>query len=217
LLKLISKPVTTRLCREDEVHLTVAHIEYEANGFTHQGGASGYLATQLEEGENVKVFVESNDNFRLPSDANTPIIMVGPGTGIAPFRAFMQERDAQEAEGKNWLFFGNPSFTQDFLYQTEWQAYLKSGLLSNISLAFSRDQKDKIYVQDRMLEQGEELYQWLEAGAHFYVCGDALRMAKDVESALLSIIEKYGSKSPEDAKQYLVDMRKAKRYQKDVY
>lgn len=219
------RPLTPRLYSiassqaevEDEVHLTVAHIEYEANGFTHQGGASGYLATQLEEGENVKVFVESNDNFRLPSDANTPIIMVGPGTGIAPFRAFMQERDAQEAEGKNWLFFGNPSFTQDFLYQTEWQAYLKSGLLSNISLAFSRDQKDKIYVQDRMLEQGEELYQWLEAGAHFYVCGDALRMAKDVESALLSIIEKYGSKSPEDAKQYLVDMRKAKRYQKDVY
>lgn len=202
---------------EDEVHLTVAHIDYEAFGFQHQGGASGYLCTHLEEGGAVKVYVESNDNFRLPSDPNTPVIMVGPGTGIAPFRAFMQERDAQDAEGKNWLFFGNPSFTQDFLYQTEWQAYLKSGLLSKISLAFSRDQANKIYVQDRMLENGEALYEWLEAGAHFYVCGDAMKMAKDVETTLLNIIEKYGKKSAEGAKQYLLTMRKEKRYQKDVY
>lgn len=202
---------------EDEVHLTVAHIDYEAFGFQHQGGASGYLCTHLEEGGAVKVYVESNDNFRLPSDPNTPVIMVGPGTGIAPFRAFMQERDAQDAEGKNWLFFGNPSFTQDFLYQTEWQAYLKSGLLSKISLAFSRDQANKIYVQDRMQENGEALYEWLEAGAHFYVCGDAMKMAKDVETTLLNIIEKYGKKSAEGAKQYLLTMRKEKRYQKDVY
>lgn len=202
---------------EDEVHLTVAHIDYDAFGFRHQGGASGFLSTRLQEGQEVKVFVENNDNFRLPADPNTPIIMVGPGTGIAPFRAFMQEREANEAEGKNWLFFGNPSFTQDFLYQVEWQAYLKSGLLSKISLAFSRDQAQKIYVQDRLLENGKEVYEWLEQGAHFYVCGDAMHMAKDVENALLSIIETHGQKNSKDAKQYLVDMRKSKRYQKDVY
>ena len=202
---------------EDEVHLTVAHVEYEANGFTHQGGASGYLSTRLEEGDEIKVYVESNDNFRLPADDNTPVIMVGPGTGIAPFRAFMQERDARGAEGKNWLLFGNPSFTQDFLYQTEWQGYLKSGLLSKISLAFSRDQAEKIYVQDRLSETAKEVFEWLEAGAHFYVCGDATRMAKDVEAALLDIIQAQGNKSEADAKAYLTDMRKAKRYQKDVY
>jgi sulfite reductase (NADPH) flavoprotein alpha-component len=202
---------------EDEVHLTIAHINYEAFGFQHQGGASGYLCTHLEEGGEVKVYVESNDNFRLPEDNSAAVIMVGPGTGIAPFRAFMQERDARDADGKNWLFFGNPNFTQDFLYQTEWQGYLKSGLLSKISLAFSRDQANKIYVQDRMLEHGRELYDWLETGAHFYVCGDAMRMAKDVEAALLSIIEKHGNKSAQDAKQYLLAMRKQKRYLKDVY
>ncbi len=202
---------------EDEVHLTVAHVDYDAFGFQHQGGASGFLSTRLEEGGDVKIFVESNDNFRLPSDPKTPVIMVGPGTGIAPFRAFMQERDVSEGEGKNWLFFGNPSFTQDFLYQVEWQSYLKSGLLTNIDLAFSRDQAEKIYVQDRLTEKGSEVFQWLEQGAHFYVCGDAMRMAKDVEIALLNIIEKYGNKSEQEAKQYLVDMRKAKRYQKDVY
>lgn len=202
---------------EDEVHLTVAHVEYEAFDSVHQGGASGFLSTRLEEGDEVKVFVENNDNFRLPSDPNTPVIMVGPGTGIAPFRAFMQEREASEAEGKNWLFFGNPNFTQDFLYQVEWQAYLKSGLLSKISLAFSRDQEQKIYVQDRLLENGKEVFEWLENGAHFYVCGDATRMAKDVENALLEIIKTNKNTDEAGAKQYLVDMRKAKRYQKDVY
>ncbi|WP_110430074.1 assimilatory sulfite reductase (NADPH) flavoprotein subunit [Glaciecola sp. KUL10] len=202
---------------EDEVHLTVAHVEYEANGFTHQGGASGYLSTRVEEGAEVKVYVENNDNFRLPADDSTPIIMVGPGTGIAPFRAFMQERDARGATGNNWLLFGNPSFTQDFLYQTEWQGYLKTGLLTKISLAFSRDQAEKIYVQDRLRENAKEVFDWLEAGAHFYVCGDATRMAKDVESALLDIIQTQGNKSEADAKVYLTDMRKAKRYQKDVY
>jgi sulfite reductase (NADPH) flavoprotein alpha-component len=129
----------------------------------------------------------------------------------------MQERDAQEAEGKNWLFFGNPSFTQDFLYQTEWQGYVKSGLLSKISLAFSRDQAEKIYVQHRLLEQGAEVYQWLEAGAHFYVCGDANHMAKDVEQALLTIYQTHGKQSADEAKKSLLALRKAKRYQKDVY
>jgi len=202
---------------EDEVHLTVAHVEYEAYGYAHQGGASGYLSTRLEEGAEVKVYVESNENFRLPADDQTPVIMIGPGTGIAPFRAFMQERDARDAAGKNWLLFGNPSFTQDFLYQTEWQGYLKSGLLTKISLAFSRDQAQKIYVQDRLLENAKEVFEWLESGAHIYVCGDATRMAKDVESALLEIIKTQGNKSEQDAKIYLTAMRKAKRYQKDVY
>jgi sulfite reductase (NADPH) flavoprotein alpha-component len=143
--------------------------------------------------------------------------MVGPGTGIAPFRAFMQERDAQGAEGKNWLFFGNPNFTQDFLYQTEWQGYKKSDLLTNITLAFSRDQAEKIYVQHRLLEQGAEVYAWLQEGAHFYVCGDAMHMAKDVENALLEIYQVHGKQSADEAKQSLLALRKAKRYQKDVY
>jgi sulfite reductase (NADPH) flavoprotein alpha-component len=202
---------------EDEVHLTVAHIEYEANGFTHQGGASGFLSTRLEEGDNLHVYVENNDNFRLPADPTIPIIMVGPGTGIAPFRAFMQERDSTEAEGKNWLFFGNPNFTQDFLYQTEWQGYLKSGLLSKISLAFSRDQANKIYVQDRLKENGKEVFEWLEQGAHFYICGDALRMAKDVETTLLALVAEHGNKTEAQAKEYVTNLRKSKRYQKDVY
>lgn len=202
---------------EDEVHLTVAHIEYEANGFTHQGGASGFLSTRLEEGDNLNVYVENNDNFRLPANPDTAVIMIGPGTGIAPFRAFMQERDSTEAGGKNWLFFGNPNFTQDFLYQTEWQGYLKSGLLSKISLAFSRDQATKIYVQDRLKENGKEVFEWLEQGAHFYICGDAMRMAKDVETTLLALVAEHGNKTQAQAKEYLTNLRKSKRYQKDVY
>lgn len=219
------RPITPRLYSiassqsevEDEVHLTIAHVDYDAFGKRHQGGASGYLCERLEEGGEVEVFVEPNDNFRLPANPDTPVIMIGPGTGIAPFRSFMQERDAQGAEGKNWLFFGNPNFTQDFLYQLEWQAYVKSGLLSRISLAFSRDQAEKIYVQDRLLEEGKDVFAWLEEGAHVYVCGDANRMAKDVENALLDIIKTHGNKDDSEAKAYLLALRKAKRYQKDVY
>lgn len=202
---------------EDEVHLTVALVEYEKFGYSHQGGASGFLSTRLEEGQKVKVYVEKNDNFRLPADPNTPVIMVGPGTGIAPFRAFMQEREAQEAEGKNWLFFGNPHFTQDFLYQVEWQKFLADGVLDKLSLAFSRDQEEKVYVQHRLLENGKEIYEWLENGAHFYVCGDATYMAKDVQDALVSIVAEHGKKSQKEAEQYVSDLRRAKRYQKDVY
>ena len=219
------RPLTPRLYSiassqaevEEEVHLTVAHVDYEAFGHRHQGGASGFLCEYLEENGEVEVFVENNDNFRLPTDPNTPVIMVGPGTGIAPFRAFMQKRDAQGAEGKNWLFFGNPHFTQDFLYQVEWQGYVKEGLLDKITLAFSRDQEEKIYVQHRLLENGKEVYEWLEQGAHFYVCGDAMHMAKDVENALITIVQEHGGKSEADAKAYVVELRKAKRYQKDVY
>ena len=219
------RPLTPRLYSiassqsevEEEVHLTVAHVDYEAFGHRHQGGASGFLCEYLEENGEVDVFIEPNNNFRLPEDPNTPVIMVGPGTGIAPFRSFMQERDAQGAEGKNWLFFGNPNFTQDFLYQVEWQGYVKDGLLDKITLAFSRDQEEKIYVQHRLLEQGKAVYEWLEQGAHFYVCGDATHMAKDVENALISIVQEHGNKSEADAKAYIVELRKAKRYQKDVY
>ncbi|MFM5447033.1 assimilatory sulfite reductase (NADPH) flavoprotein subunit [Aeromonas veronii] len=203
---------------EEEVHLTVGVVRYrQEDGTVRSGAASSYLADRLIEDGEVRVFVEHNDNFRLPQNPDTPVIMVGPGTGIAPFRAFMQEREAQGAEGKNWLFFGNPHFTQDFLYQVEWQRYVKSGLLSKISLAFSRDQAHKIYVQDRLREAGQELYQWLEAGAHFYVCGDANKMAKDVQEALLDVIAEHGHKSREEAEKYLSELRRAKRYQRDVY
>ena len=202
---------------EDEVHLTVALVEYEAHGHAHQGGASSFLSTRLDEGGEVNVFVEQNDNFRLPDDGNTPVIMIGPGTGIAPFRAFMQQREAEESSGENWLFFGNPNYTQDFLYQTEWQRFVKDGVVNKVSLAFSRDQEQKVYVQHRMLEQGAELYKWLEQGAHLYVCGDANHMAKDVQDALVQIVIEHGAKSEEQAEQYISDLRRAKRYQKDVY
>ncbi|MGL6003729.1 assimilatory sulfite reductase (NADPH) flavoprotein subunit [Aeromonas sobria] len=220
------RPLTPRLYSiasaqsevEEEVHLTVGVVRYpQEDGTVRSGAASSYLADRLIEDGEVRVFVEHNDNFRLPANPDTPVIMVGPGTGIAPFRAFMQEREAQGAEGKNWLFFGNPHFTQDFLYQVEWQRYVKSGLLSKISLAFSRDQANKIYVQDRLREAGQELYQWLEAGAHFYVCGDANKMARDVQETLLDVIAEHGHKSREEAEEYLSELRRAKRYQRDVY
>jgi sulfite reductase (NADPH) flavoprotein alpha-component len=203
---------------EQEVHLTVAALTFEnKEGEVRQGGASGFLAHRLQEDQQVKVFIEDNHNFRLPANPETPIIMVGPGTGIAPFRAFLQEREATEATGKNWLFFGEQTFTEDFLYQTEWQGFLKSGLLTNLDLAFSRDQAEKIYVQDRLKENAHEIYQWLQEGAHFYVCGDANRMAKDVQQTLIEIIGAQGKKSLGDAEQYLTELRQAKRYQRDVY
>jgi len=220
------RPLTPRLYSiassqaevEEEVHLTVGVVRYpQADGTVRSGGASSFLADRLTDGAPVRVFVEHNDNFRLPADGNTPVIMVGPGTGIAPFRAFIQQRDADGASGKNWLIFGNPHFTQDFLYQVEWQKYVKSGLLSKIDLAFSRDQAHKIYVQDRIREQGAELYQWLEQGAHFYVCGDGNRMARDVQEALIEVIAQHGNKDREAAEEYLNELRRAKRYQRDVY
>ncbi|WAJ69145.1 assimilatory sulfite reductase (NADPH) flavoprotein subunit [Catenovulum adriaticum] len=200
---------------DEEVHLTIAVVRYEAFGEEHFGGASGFLAERLEEGGKVDVFVE-HSHFRLPED-NSPVIMVGPGTGVAPFRAFMQEIDSAERENDTWLFFGNPNFTEDFLYQVEWQGYLKDGTLNKIDLAFSRDQAEKVYVQDRMLEQAQSLWQWLENGAYFYVCGDATRMAKDVHEALITIAQEQGGKSREDAETYMSELRKNKRYQRDVY
>ncbi|ELJ8549515.1 assimilatory sulfite reductase (NADPH) flavoprotein subunit [Vibrio cholerae] len=201
----------------EEVHLTVGVVEYEYEGEQRLGGASSFLAHQLEEGAPVKVFVEHNNNFKLPSDDNAPLIMVGPGTGIAPFRSFIQERENRGAAGKNWLLFGDRTFTQDFLYQVEWQKYLKSGLLNRLDVAFSRDQHEKVYVQHRLLEQAELVWQWLQEGAYFYVCGDASRMAKDVHQALITVVEQRGGLNREQAEEYVSELRKAKRYQRDVY
>ncbi|WP_159821448.1 assimilatory sulfite reductase (NADPH) flavoprotein subunit [Colwellia sp. 20A7] len=202
---------------EEEVHLTVGLVNFDANGESRTGGASGFLANRLDEGQKVRVFVEHNDNFRLPQSDDTPVIMIGPGTGVAPFRAFMQEREAREATGDNWMFFGDQTFTQDFLYQVEWQNYLKSGLLTRMDVAFSRDQAEKIYVQDRLKEQASDVFAWLERGAHLYICGDANRMAKDVHQILIEIIAEHGKLSTEQAEDYLKSLRSNKRYQKDVY
>ncbi|TYP01602.1 NADPH-dependent assimilatory sulfite reductase flavoprotein subunit [Xenorhabdus doucetiae] len=202
---------------ENEVHITVGVVRYDIEGRARTGGASGYLADRLQEDDNIRVFLEPNDNFRLPTDPNTPVIMIGPGTGIAPFRAFLQHRDSQGAEGKNWLFFGNPHFVEDFLYQVEFQCYVKEGLLSRIDLAWSRDQQHKVYVQDKLREQGEAVWRWIQDGAHLYVCGDANRMAKDVEQALLDIISQQGGMDAEQADEFLSELRLERRYQRDVY
>jgi sulfite reductase (NADPH) flavoprotein alpha-component len=175
-----------------EVHLTVSAVRYEHLGRRRKGVASTYLADRVSESERVKVFVQPSAGFKLPADANAPVIMVGPGTGIAPFRAFLQERQTTGAPGKNWLFFGDQRRATDFLYEGQLTAWQKSGHLSRLDLAFSRDQAQKIYVQHRMLENSAELFDWLENGAIFYVCGDASRMAKDVDTALHQIVEKEG-------------------------
>lgn len=202
---------------EDEVHLLVSVVRYEAYGRCREGLCSSFLADRILEDEAVKVFVDPNTRFKLPEDPDKPIIMVGPGTGVAPFRAFMQHREAQEAKGKSWLFFGDQHFNTDFLYQTEWQQYLKDGLLTRADVAFSRDQQEKLYVQHRILEKGKELFQWLEEGAHFYVCGDAERMAKDVNQALKEVVKTHGNMSLEKAEEYVKYLQVSDRYQTDVY
>ncbi len=200
----------------DEAHLTVAHVEYQRGDATRWGAASHFLAAR-EEGTQVQVYIEHNERFRLPADGAKDIIMIGPGTGVAPFRAFVQEREAIGATGRNWLFFGNPHAREDFLYQVEWQDALKRGALHRLDLAFSRDQASKIYVQHRLREQARELFAWLENGAHLYVCGDATRMAKDVHAALLDVIAVQGGKSAEDANDYLNALQAQGRYARDVY
>ncbi|WP_158784051.1 NADPH-dependent assimilatory sulfite reductase flavoprotein subunit [Pantoea sp. BAV 3049] len=219
------RPLTPRLYSiassqaesETEVHITVGAVRYEIEGRARAGGASSFLADRLEEDGEIRVFIEHNDNFRLPANPETPVIMIGPGTGIAPFRAFMQQRDNDGAEGKNWLFFGNPHFTEDFLYQVEWQRYVKDGLLTNIDLAWSRDQQHKVYVQDKIRAKGAEVWRWIEQGAHLYVCGDANRMAKDVEQALLEVVAEHGGMDLETADEFLSELRIERRYQRDVY
>jgi sulfite reductase (NADPH) flavoprotein alpha-component len=201
----------------DSVHLTVAVVRYETHGRKREGVCSSFLADRLDLETAADVFVTPNKNFKLPGNTDAPIIMVGPGTGIAPFRAFMQERKALGAKGKNWLFFGDQHFITDFLYQAEWQAYQKEGLLSKIDLAFSRDQKEKVYVQDKMLANASELYAWLESGAYFYVCGDASRMAHDVDKALHRIVQDQAGISEEAAVEYVKALKAEKRYLRDVY
>ncbi|MCC7463859.1 MAG: assimilatory sulfite reductase (NADPH) flavoprotein subunit [Gammaproteobacteria bacterium] len=219
------RPLTARLYSisssplavgEEEVHLTVADVAYPAFGETHWGAASHFLGG-LAEDASVPVYVEANERFRLPADGSRDVIMIGPGTGVAPFRAFVQERRESGASGRNWLFYGSRNFTRDFLYQLEWQEALKAGALHRLDLAFSRDTDRKIYVQDRLREHGRELYHWLQGGAHLYVCGDAKHMARDVNDALAGIAMTHGGRTEDDAKEWLSDLLTQGRYARDVY
>ena len=201
----------------DEAHLLVGVVRYDSHGRARRGVASSFVADRLRVGGRLPVYVKPNKNFRLPDDPDRPVVMIGPGTGVAPFRAFLQQRQAAGAAGRNWLFFGERNFTHDFLYQLEWQEWLKDGLLTCLDVAFSRDQPEKIYVQHRMWQRRAELFAWLEDGAHLYVCGDEKAMAKDVHATLAAIVADRSGRSPEAAETYLADLKKQRRYQRDVY
>lgn len=201
----------------DEVHVTVRAVRYEQGTRSRYGVCSVQLAERAQPGTTLPVFVQRNSNFKLPESPEARVIMIGPGTGVAPFRAFLGEREETGAGGKNWLFFGDRRFSTDFLYQVEWQRWIKDGLLSRMDVAFSRDTDQKVYVQHRMLEQSKELYLWLQDGAYVYVCGDEKRMAHDVHAALQQILQREGGLSEEEAGQYLLHMQQQKRYQRDVY
>lgn len=201
----------------DEVHLTVRTVRYEARGRERYGVCSVHLAERIETGDSLPVYIQHNPNFKLPENPDAPIIMIGPGTGVAPFRSFLGEREETGAEGKTWLFYGDQHFLTDFLYQTEWQRWLKDGVLSKMDVAFSRDTEHKVYVQHRMLENSKELYQWLQEGAVIYVCGDEKKMAHDVHGALATILEQEGGLTSEQASEYLTRLQQEKRYQRDVY
>lgn len=201
----------------NQVHLTIASVRYHSGGRNRSGVCSTYLAERVRRGEKPAIFISPNKAFRVPANGNAPLIMVGPGTGIAPFRAFLQERQATGAQGKNWLFFGDQHQEHDFIYREELTAWQESGLLTRLDLAFSRDHDKKIYVQNRMLEQGAELYAWLQEGGYFYVCGDASRMAKDVDNALYEIVRQFGGLSSERAADYIDQLKKERRYLRDVY
>ncbi|MFJ7684468.1 assimilatory sulfite reductase (NADPH) flavoprotein subunit [Peribacillus butanolivorans] len=201
----------------DEVHLTVGAVRYDSHGRERKGVCSILCAERLQPGDTLPVYIQHNQNFKQPKNPDTPIIMVGPGTGIAPFRSFIQEREETEANGKTWLFFGDQHFVTDFLYQTEWQKWLKTGVLTKMDVAFSRDADEKVYVQHRMLEHSRKLYEWLQEGAAVYICGDEKNMAHDVHNTLIEIIEKEGQMSHADAQDYLEEMQQNKRYQRDVY
>lgn len=201
----------------DEIHLTVAVVRYETNGRSREGVCSTYLADRARLNQpDLPVFV-ANSHFGLPPDDTIPVIMVGPGTGVAPFRSFVMDRATRGAKGRNWLFFGDQRRASDFLYESEWNEWVASGALTRLDLAFSRDQEKKIYVQDRMRENGAELWKWIAAGAYFYVCGDAKRMAKDVDAALHEIIAQHGGMTPEAAIEFVKQLKKDNRYQRDVY
>jgi len=201
----------------ESVHLTVATVRYVSHGRPRQGVASTFLAERWEGRATGGVFIHTAKHFRLPENTDTPVIMVGPGTGVAPFRAYIQERKVTGAKGKNWLFFGEQTRAKDFLYEKELTAFQADGMLNKLDVAFSRDQAQKIYVQDRMKENAAELWAWLQEGAHFYVCGDGARMAKDVDTTLHLIAQSEGGKSVEEAAAYVESLKKEKRYKKDVY
>jgi len=208
---------SSQTANPDEVNLTVAAVRYKSFGSDHWGSASTHLADRLDTGDTVSVYVEPNPRFRLPTNQETPIIMIGPGTGVAPFRAFVEERVEQRAKGKNWLIFGDRNFSSDFLYQLEWQRYVKQGHLHRLDVAFSRDEQERSYVQDRIIENAAEIYLWIEEGAVIYVCGDAASMAGDVNDALLQVLVSEGGYSRIDANAQLKEMRRAGSYQRDVY
>lgn len=201
----------------DEVHITVGAVRYEAHKRTRKGVCSVQLAERIQPGDTLPIYLKKNPNFKFPFDEETPVIMIGPGTGVAPFRSYMQEREELGLSGNTWLFFGEQYFTTDFLYQTEWQAWLKDETLAKLDLAFSRDTEEKIYVQHRIAQQSELFYQWLQDGAAIYVCGDEKHMAKDVHDTIRSVIEQEGDMSEADAEAYLTQMKQEKRYQRDVY
>jgi sulfite reductase (NADPH) flavoprotein alpha-component len=200
-----------------QAHLTVAVVRYESLSRVRKGTCSTFLAERVGPADATPVFVHSNKNFRPPANSDAPMIMVGPGTGIAPFRGFLEERAAVGAKGKNWLFFGDRSAATDFLYREELESMRSGGVLTRLDAAFSRDQAAKIYVQDRMIEHAKELFGWLEEGAHFYVCGDASKMAKDVDAALHQVVQTVGGRTPEQAAEYIARLKSEKRYQRDVY
>lgn len=201
----------------DEVHLTIGLVKYETGGRVRKGVCSSQCAERLAIGDRIKIYVHRNSNFKLPESPDTPIIMIGPGTGVAPFRSFLEEREEIGAEGKAWLFFGDQHYVTDFLYQTDWQRWIKAGVLTRLDLAFSRDTDEKIYVQHRMLAQKEEFFRWLEEGAVVYVCGDEANMAKDVHRTLLQIVKEEGKLSEKEAEAYVQRMQREKRYLRDVY
>ncbi|MEH7012002.1 sulfite reductase subunit alpha [Neobacillus niacini] len=201
----------------EEVHLTIGAVRYTAHGRERKGVCSVLVAERLQEGDTLPVFIQQNKHFELPESGDKDIIMVGPGTGIAPFRSFIQERAVTEATGRSWLFFGDQHAASDFLYQDELEQYQKDRVLTRLVTAFSRDTAQKVYVQHRMLENSKELFEWLKNGAYFYVCGDKQYMAKDVDNTLISIIEKEGAMTLEEAEAYVNEMRKQGRYQRDVY
>lgn len=201
----------------DEVHITVATVRYSHNGRERAGACSSYLADRIELDSQVSVFIEKNPAFKLPEDENTPVILIGAGTGVAPYRAFLQQREANNQKGNTWLFFGDRRFHSDFLYQLEWQKLLKNGYLERIDIAFSRDQEEKLYVQHRLIENQKEIFKWLNNGANIYLCGDMKQMARDVQKTLLQIFETEGGMSSEKALDYLKTLKKQKRFQSDVY
>ncbi|WP_042477377.1 assimilatory sulfite reductase (NADPH) flavoprotein subunit [Bacillus ndiopicus] len=208
---------SSQAANEDEAHLTIGKVSYETDGRGRQGVCSGQIAERIEIGQKLPIYIHSNPNFKLPQDDATAIIMIGAGTGIAPFRSFIEERAAREAEGKSWLFFGDQHFVTDYLYQTDWQGWIKDGALTNLTTAFSRDGDQKIYVQHRLQEHAKELYEWIEQGAIIYVCGDEKAMAADVDKMIHAIVAEQGGKSAEQAAEYVSSLKQQQRYQRDVY